>query len=159
MGIAIVRHLPLDEAFTITPTADQALIMICDPGAQQPLPPHWGHVLAMQFLDRRFDENALRQLYESGALHQAGVLFDEDLALAVRHFVADIDAQGISELIVACHGRVTQARSAAVAAWVAEQYGAVWPTRNDAYNPLVYALLQMPERHRETIGLAKQSAC
>jgi len=142
MTIRSVHYLSEEKAREFKPGPDHVLISITEPGRAARLRSGWRRIIRVAFVDTEYDERSLAFAgidwwISSGAISPAQ-------ADALR---ADIGAlAAISEqldLVVHCHAG--QSRSAAVAHFVADVYGAALPQgRSPKANKTVLALLHNP---------------
>jgi len=145
MSIQYVTFLPKSKAEQIQPGPTDAMISICDPGDEVQLASGWEQLLTLSFLDMVYDDDLLERFGEAAPRVYAGYP-QRRHAEAIRQFVDELNQQNINRLYVHCyHGR---SRSAAVASWVANRYGAELE-RNDTHdaNPLLQTLLNNPGRY------------
>lgn len=142
MTIHSVCYLSEDKARVFEPGAGHVLISITEPGRAGRVRPGWRKIIRAGFVDTEYDERSLAFAgidwwISSGAISPTQ-------ACALR---ADIKAlAAVSEqldLVVHCHAG--QSRSAAVAHYVADVYGAtLMQGRSPKANQTVLALLHDP---------------
>jgi hypothetical protein len=148
MPLRSVTHLPLAEVADMMPSADTAVLLIRDPGTAPNVHPGWGQIMHMEFIGLCY--GGLLASMPRPDLWKLGPVFTEDLALAIRHFTHQVDASPTTHLVVACHEGLS--RSAAIAEWVSDHFGAVWNNPVSRVNPLVLSLLEQPDRFRTYFG-------
>jgi len=142
MTIQSVRYLPEDKARDFEPGPGHVLISITEPGRAATLRPGWRKIIRARFVDTEYDERSLAFAgidwwISSGAISpiQACALRADISALAAVSDQLD--------MVVHCHAG--QSRSAAVAHFVADVYGAALPQgRSPKANKTVLALLHDP---------------
>lgn len=142
MTIRSVCYLPEDKARDFEPGAGHVLISITEPGRVAKVRSGWQKIIRAGFVDTEYDERSrafagIDWWISSGAISptQACALRTEICALAAASDQVD--------LVVHCHAG--QSRSAAVAHYVADVYGATLVQgRSPKANKTVLALLQNP---------------
>lgn len=142
MSIRSVCYLPEDKARVFEPGAGHVLISITEPGRTAKVRPGWRKIIRADFIDTEYDERSLAFAgidwwISSGAISptQACTLRADISALAALSDHVD--------LIIHCHAG--QSRSAAVAHYVADVYGAaIMQGRSPKANKTVLALLHDP---------------
>jgi len=142
-----VSYLSEAAAMLLLPRQDAAMISITEPGrhAVLPSPEDWGALLRVQFADAEYDAQMLARMKARGKA------FDAEAkgfpcrrhAEAIHAFLAKLQVQStITQLVVHCHAG--QRRSASVAKFASEMFGASFDHGYDGYNRTVYALLKAP---------------
>ena len=142
-----VAYMSEADAVRLVPKPNAALISITEPRrvAELPSPQAWGALLRIQFSDAEYDAAMIARL------RARGIAFDADAkgfpsqrsAELVRTFITGLAARPeITELLVHCHAG--QRRSASVAKYAAELFGAEFDHGYTGYNRTVYALLNTP---------------
>lgn len=145
-----VSYVSEAEAVLLTPRQSAAMVSITEPGREAPLldPEKWGALLRVGFADAEYDEGTVTRLMARGKSFDAeakGFPCRRD-AEVIRAFLADLtDRSYINEVIVHCHAG--QRRSAAVAKYASEVFGARFDHGYQGYNQTVYALLKEPTRY------------
>lgn len=141
------RHLSVcfcgqPEAEEISGYPTGAIVSITNPGEAAALKVGWGAVLRVQFWDSAYDEEDIRRLGPAWE-RQSSCFPARRHAEEIRRFIEALPPQ-IEFLVVHCGAGVS--RSAAVAKWAAERYGAVLDRDAERCNRTVYALLLDPGR-------------
>ena len=142
MTIRSVCYLPEDKSRVFEPGAGHVLISITEPGRAATVRPGWRKIIRAGFVDTEYDQRSLAFAgidwwISSGAISptQACALRADIRALAA--------ASDEFDLVVHCHAG--QSRSAAVAHYVADVYGAaLMQGRSPKANKTVLALLHNP---------------
>lgn len=142
MSIRSVCYLPEDKARVFEPGVGHVLISITEPGRAATVRPGWRKIIRARFVDTEYDERSLAFAgidwwISSGAISpiQACALRAEISALAALPDQVD--------LVIHCHAG--QSRSAAVAQYIADAYGAaLMQGRSPKANKTVLALLHDP---------------
>lgn len=142
-----VSYVSESAAMLLTPRQCAAMVSITEPGREAPLPwPEvWGALLRVEFADAEYDEHMLARMEARGKAFDAeskGFPCRRD-AEVIRAFLTRLAGDPrITELVVHCHAG--QRRSAAVAKFASEMFGASFDHRYEGYNRTVYALLKNP---------------
>lgn len=143
-----VRYVSEAVALTLVPHQSVAVVSITEPGRTADLPSGYGAVLRVQFADAEYDEGTISRLWARGRPFDANAkgFPSKRTSEAIRGFLESIWAKEecFAELIVHCHAG--QRRSAAVAKFASEQFGAQFDHGYTGYNKTVYALLVDPMR-------------
>ncbi len=123
-----------------------AMLSITAPGSQAELADGWGALLCIQFSDAEYDNATIQNFRSKGKRFDptAKGFPDRRCAERMREFLDGlVDRPDIEELVVHCHAG--QRRSAAVARYAAERFGADFDMTYDGYNRTVYALMRDPK--------------
>jgi len=144
MAIRSVRYLSEAAALMLNPQPCAAMISITDPGHEAPLPQPegWGALLRIVFMDAEYDEDMLGRLAARRVAFQAEAKSfpSRRNANALCAFLDGLaSSPQITELYVHCHAG--QRRSAAVAKYASELFGAEFDHGYAGYNKTVYRLL------------------
>ena len=142
-----VSYLSEAAAMLLVARHDAAMISITEPGRQAvlPSPEGWGALLRVEFADAEYDAQMLARMKARGKA------FDAEAkgfpcrrhAEAILGFLAKLPVQStITQLVVHCHAG--QRRSASVAKFASEMFGASFDHSYEGYNRTVYALLKAP---------------
>ena len=124
----------------IVPTHSMAVVSITNPGENAPLKNGWGAVLRVSFADAQYDESTIKSLGNLWSISSLGFI-NKAHALAIREFLDNLDPS-IASLVVHCGAGVS--RSAAVAMYAADQYGAALTGDLSKHNTTVLRLLKEP---------------
>lgn len=156
MPISLVKVFSEQQVREIVPGSYQALISITEPGRLINHAPGWGSVLKVQFLDSTYDEDEIRANWNMRRLHFAGCIRAVH-ATEILRFLEDAHKDlKISELLVHCWAG--QSRSAAVARFAAERYGARLDRDTSRYNTTVYKLLQNPDCYEPLLAATEPAS-
>lgn len=145
-----VSYVSESAAMLLTPRQCAAMVSITEPGREAPLPwPEvWGALLRVQFADAEYDGQMIARVEARGKAFDAEVkgFPCRRTAEAIRAFLARLESDPkITELVVHCHAG--QRRSAAVAKFASEMFGARFDHGHEGYNQTVYSLLKDPAQY------------
>lgn len=142
MTIRSVCYLPEDQARDFEPGAGHVLISITEPGRVASVRPGWRKIIRVAFIDTEYDQRSLEFARIDWWISSGAV--SPTQACALR---ADLGALAAAseQLDVVVHCHAGQSRSAAVAHYVADVYGAIlMQGRSPKANKTVLALLHDP---------------
>ena len=140
-----VTYVSEATAVALRPTPASAMVSITEPGRQAELLEGWGALLRVHFRDAEYDHKMIQEVRAAGKRFDPTRMGfpDRRSAEQIRAFLTDVAQRpGISELVVHCHAG--QRRSAAVARYAADLFGADFDRTYDGYNRTVYSLLTNP---------------
>jgi predicted protein tyrosine phosphatase len=143
MTIDHLSFLSRREAEAATPRDDIAVISITDPVTATSTPlalkDGWHSVLRLEFHDIDLDQ--LVQPFLRAQVREYCTLMTPDQAREIVTFVARIQSNGASGIMVHCEAGVS--RSAAVAKWIADRHGLrLSDEATAAHNRYVYRMLE-----------------
>jgi predicted protein tyrosine phosphatase len=142
-----VSYLSEASAKLLVPDQSVAMVSITERSREASLSgvEGWGALLRVHFSDAEYDEQMLARLKARGKVFdvEAKGFPSRRSSETIRAFLVRIsDDPTITELVVHCHAG--QRRSAAVAKFASEMYGASFDHSYSGYNRTVYALLRTP---------------